>query len=194
MGFQGVTAYLLVFIILLACGFGIPIPEDIILIGAGALAYYGAADVGIMIAVCFAGVMIGDGIVFCLGKRLGPNVARHRIISRFLTQERLAEMSKVVQSKGDKILFAARFMPGLRSPLFFTAGTLGVKFRTFLLFDGLAALISVPAIVYAVYYFGHQLEEVIKMIRFANFGVLGVIFCLALVAIIKWRLKRRGVQ
>ena len=41
----------------------------------------------------------------------------------------------------------ARFMPGLRAPIYFTAGTVGVKFHTFLFYDGLAALVSVPAIV-----------------------------------------------
>ena len=41
--------YLLVFAILLLCGFGLPIPEDITLIAAGLMAYYGKANVFVMI-------------------------------------------------------------------------------------------------------------------------------------------------
>ena len=189
--FHGPMAYLIVFLALLACGFGVPVPEDVVLIGAGALCYYGAVDVWAMIAVSFAGIIIGDGIVFLLGRRHGAFVAKIPLVSRYLSQQRLDAMAKVLQTRGDKVLFAARFMPGLRSPLFFTAGTLGVSMTKFLLYDGLAALISVPAIVYAVYYFGHQLEDVIQMIRYANFGILGVIISVVLAVVVKWWLKRR---
>ena len=66
--------YLLVFGILLLCGFGLPIPEDITLITGGLMAYYGKADVFVMIGVGLAGVMIGDGAMFQLGKRFGTRV------------------------------------------------------------------------------------------------------------------------
>lgn len=51
------------------------------------------------------------------------------------------------------VLFVARFLPGLRSPIFLTAGmTRRIPFWRFLLLDGLAALISVPVWVYLGYF------------------------------------------
>ena len=45
-------------------------------------------------------------------------------------------------------LFVGRFLPGLRAPIFFTAGSTRVKYWKFFFFDGLAALISVPFFVW----------------------------------------------
>lgn len=191
LGFQGPTPYVLVFLILLACGFGVPIPEDITLIAAGVLAYYKAANVWGMIVIGLAGVMLGDSAMFWLGRRYGLALAKKRFIARILPEESLARVGEVLKTKGNKILFAARFMPGLRSPIFFTAGALGVPARVFLFYDGMAALISVPAIVYSVYFFGHQMEEIIATIQQANRGIVILIVVVATVLIIKWRLSRR---
>lgn len=191
LGFQGPTAYGLVFVILLACGFGVPIPEDITLIAAGILAYYKAADVWGMILVGLAGVMIGDGAMFMLGRRYGLAIAKKPFIAKLLPESTLTSVSEVLKRRGNKILFAARFMPGLRSPLFFTAGALGVPARIFLFYDGMAALISVPAIVYSVYHFGHEMEAVIANIKRANHGVVGVILLVSAFFGIKWWIKRK---
>lgn len=191
MGFQGPTAYVVVFLILLACGFGVPIPEDITLIAAGVLAYAQAANVWGMIAVGMAGVLIGDSAMFLLGRRYGLALAKRPFIARILPEDRLERVSEVLNKRGNKILFAARFMPGLRSPLFFTAGALGVPLRVFLFFDGMAALLSVPAIVYSVYYFGDRMEEVIAAIQRANHGIVAVIVLLVVAAVVKMRLGKR---
>ena len=51
--------YVAVFVMLLLCGFGLPIPEDITLVAGGIIAGLGYADVHTMFAVCMAGVLIG---------------------------------------------------------------------------------------------------------------------------------------
>ena len=191
LGFQGPTAYALVFFILLACGFGIPIPEDITLIAAGILAYYKAADVWGMIAIGLAGVMVGDGAMFMLGRRYGLAIAKKPIIAKILPEARIQYVSEVLKKRGNKILFAARFMPGLRSPLFFTAGALGVPTRVFFCYDGMAALISVPAIIYSVYHFGHEMETIIATIRKANHGIVLVILLVVGFFVGKWWLLKR---
>ncbi|MBU6152947.1 MAG: hypothetical protein KGP28_01475, partial [Bdellovibrionales bacterium] len=49
--YYGPIPYLAIFLILLACGLGVPIPEDITLIAGGILTYYGVCDVWLMIGV-----------------------------------------------------------------------------------------------------------------------------------------------
>lgn len=56
--------YFAVFFILLICGFGVPIPEDITLVAGGIIAGLGFADVHTMFAVGMAGVLTYDGTMF----------------------------------------------------------------------------------------------------------------------------------
>lgn len=94
-------------------------------------------------------------------------------------------------ARGNKLIFAARFMPGLRAPIFFSAGTLHLPYRVFLFYDGLAALLSVPAIIGAVYYFGDHLEQVVRYIQTAQHGILGVIIVMILLMAAKWFISHR---
>ena len=57
-GLTGPWPYVIVFGILLACGFGLPVPEDVTLFVAGLISYYEKANVYVMIAVAMAGVLI----------------------------------------------------------------------------------------------------------------------------------------
>lgn len=184
---SGPMPYIIVFALLLLCGFGMPMPEDIILFAAGLMSYYGASDVYLMIAVCFAGVMIGDSSVFTIGNFYGRRLRKTAFVKRFLPPQRMRMVRRKLHEQGNKVIFAARFMPGLRTPIFFTAGTLHLPFRVFLFYDGLAALISVPTIVYAVYHFGDHVDRVIRVVKRIQFGVIGtIILIVAIVALKAW--------
>ncbi len=193
MGLSGPVPYLLVFFLLLACGFGFPMPEDIILFAAGLMAYYKKADVGTMIVVCFCGVMIGDSLVFTVGNLYGRRIRKIGFVKRFLPPKRMKLVRKKLHEQGYKVIFAARFMPGLRTPIFFSAGTLHLPFRVFFFFDGLAALISVPTIVYAVYHFGEHVDRVVRVVKRIQFGVLGTILVIVAIVVVKawWSHKKR---
>lgn len=190
---SGPWPYVIVFTLLLACGFGLPMPEDVILFAAGLMSYYGAADVRLMIAVCFAGVMIGDGCVFFIGARYGKRVRRIGFVRRMLPPKRMNAVRRKLHEQGYKVIFAARFMPGLRTPIFFTSGTLHLPFRVFFFFDGLAALISVPTIVWVTYFFGSHVDRVIKYVKRAQFGIIATILILVAFAVVKtyWSHKKQ---
>ncbi len=192
--FYGGTPYMLVFGILLACGFGVPIPEDVTLFAAGVMAYYGVSNLWIMMAISLAGVLIGDSSMFFLGAKFGRKLTKKWIFHKLLSDERLDAVSKSLNEKGDKLLFAARFMPGLRSPIFFTAGVLHVPFRKFILYDGAAALVSVPLIIGAVYTFGDTLDHVVTVIKKVEHGILLVIFFAILAAVGKWYWAKKKKQ
>jgi membrane protein DedA with SNARE-associated domain len=189
----GPVPYLIVFFLLLACGFGLPMPEDIILFAGGLMSYYGQSDIWLMIAVCFAGVMIGDSSVFTIGALFGRKLRKLSLVKRILPPKRMKIVRRKLHQQGNKVIFAARFMPGLRTPVFFTAGTLHLPFRVFFFYDGLAALISVPTIVYAVYYFGDHVDRVIRVIKRIQFGVIGTIIVIVAIVVLKawWSHKKR---
>ena len=170
--------YLAVFVMLLICGFGVPIPEDVTLVTGGVIAGLGYADVHTMFAVGMAGVLVGDGLVFTTGRLQGERVMRWRPVQRIMTPERFAAAQGAFARYGRWVMFVARFLPGLRTPVFLTAGiTRRVSFGTWFLMDGLAALISVPIRVY-LGYFGAQnwdwMFTILHRFQYGIFALLGV--------------------
>jgi len=191
LNFYGPTPYFIVFGILVACGLGVPIPEDITLFAAGLMAYYGISDLWVMIVVSFVGVMIGDSFIFWLGKRVGPALTQRWFFARLLPPDRLEKVAKLFQTRGNKLLFAARFMPGLRAPVFFSAGVLKVKYSTFFMYDGCAALISIPLIIGSVYTFGDELDTIVGVIKRVEGGIVIVIALVIGAIALKWYWSRR---
>lgn len=142
-------SYAAVFFVLLACGFGIPIPEDITLISGGVISGLGYANVHWMLVVCMLGVLIGDSTMYWLGRIYGLKILRFRLIKPLVRKGRLTAVRKMFDKYGNRLLFTARFLPGLRSVVYLVSGvTQRVPFWQFLLVDFCAAIISVPIWVY----------------------------------------------
>jgi len=88
----------------------------------------------------------------------------------------------------------ARFMPGLRTPLFFATGSYHVPFWKFLLLDGFAAIISVPLWVYVGYLFGANLEELEIVIKRAQVGIYVALGALIVLFVGGYFLKKRYLR
>lgn len=200
--------YFAVFSVLLLCGFGLPIPEDISLVAGGFISsltcgsdasFLGALEdcnqVHIMFFVCMAGVLLGDSAMFMLGRIFGVRILKMKIFAKLETPARYEWVQGKFAKHGLFFIFAARFMPGLRSPIFLTTGmTKKVPYIKFLLVDGLAALISVPVWVYVGFWGERQLsdmktlEQYVKRGQLSLFVIIGI--CIATFAII-WFVKKK---
>ncbi len=187
----GHFAYLVAFVVLLGCGLGIPIPEDLTLFAMGYLAYLGMVKFRIAVVVCFVGVMLGDSIVYYLGYRFGPRLLKKDFFARIFTDERMARTKSLLGKWGNKVIFAARFMPGVRAPTFFTAGVLKLPFRVFFFYDGLAALLSVPALVGATYFFGSEIDHAVALAKKIQFGIVGLILSVIAILVAKHFLTKQ---
>ena len=168
--------YLGVFLVLMACGLGLPLPEDVPLLTSGFLVHMGLARLGFMIPVAMAGVLTGDCTLFFMGRKLGHHVVEHRIFRRAVNPARLLMAERLFQKHGIKIVFVGRFLPGLRSMIFMAAGVLRVRFGTFIGVNGMAACISVPTLVVLGYLFGNNLDKIKHEVRTAtHFIVLAIV-------------------
>ena len=130
-GFDGFTAYAVILGLLLVCGLGVPLPEDITLIGAGFLAALGSISLPGALAAGFFGVLIGDAMLFTLGRLYGRQVFFLPGFRKIFTPARIALAEKKVLNNSRFICFTARFLPGLRAPIYLTAGVMGVRQATF---------------------------------------------------------------
>lgn len=174
-------AHLLVLGVLFISGMGVPIPEDISLITAGILVSMGKMSFLTAHIVGFVGVLSGDCILFFLGKTYGVGLLKNRFFKKLFSQKRLDKARVQIQKNGRLICFVARFLPGIRSAVFFTAGTMGVKTYVFLSLDGLAAVLSVPFWIIIGYLFGNNVNEILIFVHKANIYIFISIGVLVLV-------------
>ncbi|KFE70090.1 DedA family protein [Hyalangium minutum] len=174
---QGFIAYATVFLILLACGLGVPLPEDISLILGGFLAHKGAASLPVMMVVGFAGILAGDSLIFHFGRKLGSKVGRKPggFFARIITPEKRAKVEGLFEKHGHKVVMIARFMPGVRAVTYFTAGSVGMPYWRFIFWDGLAALLSAPVFVFLGFHFGSELDFLIGKLKDGQFVVMGIL-------------------
>lgn len=162
-GFSGWTAYGAILGVLLACGLGVPLPEDITLIAAGILAALKNISLPGAMLTGFVGVLAGDCILFFLGRRLGYRVFTLPGFRSVFTEKRIQIARNKVLTNSKFICFTARFLPGLRAPIFLTSGIMGVSPGVFLFLDGIAALISVPIWVYLGWLLGDNLDNALHI-------------------------------
>ena len=187
--------YFAVLFVLIICGFGVPIPEDITLVSGGVISGLGYTNVHIMLIVSLFGVLLGDSTMYWLGRIYGTKILRFRPIRRFLTLDRLRMVRSKFEQYGNRVLFVARFLPGLRAPIYMVAGiTRRVSFIRFLLLDFFAAIISVPIWVYLGDFGASNLDWLHEQIKKGQSIIYILIALLAIYLVWKWRKGRKKVN
>jgi membrane protein DedA with SNARE-associated domain len=154
--------YLGLFVVLLMCGLGMPIPEDVALLAGGYMVHRGVTRYPITLVVALVGVVAGDNSLFFLGRRFGTGWVRYFGIGRPGRQVQIERIQSFMQRHGHRAIFYARFLAGLRALIYLSAGSFGVRPAVFLLYDLLGAIISVPIVVTLGYLFGKQLEILVR--------------------------------
>lgn len=184
--------YLAVFLVLLLCGLGLPLPEEVTLIAAGVVVFEGRADLHAMVLVTILGILGGDSLLFALGWRFGPPLLTRRFFRRLLHADRMAKVRRQFDRHGVKAVFFARFFAGIRACVYFTAGTLGMRYRTFILLDLCGALLSAPISVWLGMHFGAGIEEALKYLTRFDRALLAVALVLILGAVLRSYRRRRS--
>ena len=178
--------------ILLLCGLGLPIPEDISLIAAGYFAWKGVLDVHMAFAICFTAVLAGDSMAFFMGRYFGRRVLASRLAKRYFTPRRQLRVRAYFRKFGSKVILVGRFTPGFRFTIFFTAGTLHLRPSVFLIYDFAAAAFSVPVLVYCAYFFGGQIDHVISYARHTEHGILlAIVVVGSIIGLKAWRRRKQ---
>ncbi|HEY8327620.1 MAG TPA: DedA family protein [Rhodanobacter sp.] len=189
------NGYVAVFIALMICGAGLPLPEDITLVAGGVIAGLGYANVHAMVALAMFGVLLGDSAIFLLGHHYGARILQWRFVARVLTPERYVKVQEKFDQYGNRMLFFARFLPGMRTTVYLTAGTTHrVSFLRFLLIDTLAALISVPFWVYLGFFGADNHEWLVKWLHRGQSSLWVLVGILLLTVLVLWWKHRRRTR
>lgn len=179
-----IFSYAGVALALLITAIGFPVPEDIILLTAGFIAAEGYANIYLMIVLAMVAILGGDLLMYGLGYYFGKPIFNIRPFSRIFTPARQAKTQNFYNHYGKTTIFAGRFAPGLRAGIYLLAGASRMKVRLFLLMDFLAALISVPLIVWLGFFFNTQVKQVAGVIAQSKLIALLIVLIIILAILV----------
>jgi membrane protein DedA with SNARE-associated domain len=144
-------------------GIGLPpIPEEGVVVAAGGWA---AANPEYrlyrwaILPVCVGAILLSDLLLYAIGRHFGSHLLEHRWLARFLTPEKLRRIQHNFHRYGTKILLFVRWVPGIRSPLFLTAGTMRLPLIRFIVADAIAAAAGHTLLFFLSYWFTDSFKE-----------------------------------
>ena len=141
---------------------GIPLPGETTLVTAALYAgATGRLSIAAVVFAAAAGAIVGDNIGFWIGRTLGYRwVVRHQSTLR-LTPKRLRLGQYLFDRHGGKVVFLGRFVAVLRAFAALLAGLNRMRWRRFLVFNMMGAIVWASAYGGGAYAFGDKLTNVL---------------------------------
>src|SRR2546430_1854248 len=115
--------YPAVVLILVVCGMGLPLSEEIVFLAAGGDGQAHGANVWLLCASGILGILMGDSIPYWVGRKYGVKVLKRAPFRWVLSEKAIDRTRGFFGRHGAKAVFCGRFVAGLRMPTFFMAGS-----------------------------------------------------------------------
>jgi membrane protein DedA with SNARE-associated domain len=188
-GWLTAGGYFVLFGLLFACGLGLPLPEDIPLIIAGAFVANGKFHLAIASVVAWCGIIGGDVVLYHLGKKFGLEVTRLPLVGKHLTRSRIERIEQLFDRYGIWVVAVGRMVAGVRGAMVVAAGAARFNLLHFIIADGLAAIVSGGLFVALGYWLGSNLDTLITHVnKVKDWLMIGLIVAvIAVIAFIIWR-------
>lgn len=186
-------SYVGIFIGLVLTGAGLPLPEELLVIIAGVASYNGDMNPWLALGVCLTGALAGDCAMYAIGCHFGRGLLQRRgWYAKLLNAERERRVETILERHFFKTLLCARFLAGLRMPVYIAAGILRVPFRRFFLADAFCALLVIPLFFCVAYVCGEPILESWRFIRKVELGITITVVAAATIALfLLFRHKKR---
>lgn len=174
---------------------GAPIPAYPVLVVTGALEGADWVRLLWLVAVAVSAALIADLFWYQAGKAYG-----HRVLGRIcrisLSPDACIRQTETVYGRwGARSLLVAKFVPGFASIASALAGVMGTPLRSFVLYDGLGALIWVGSAVYLGSLFSSTVEDLLGVLTaLGQWGLLLLAVALGLFIVRKWWQRHRMVR
>lgn len=187
-----VTPYLILAGFLVLTGMGLPIPEEVFVIGAGIAAHNQHLEPWLALATCLLGAIVGDCMMYAIGYHFGHRLLRDRHwFARYMTPERERQVEEMIHKHGFKVFLTARFLVGVRSPVYVTAGILRMPFRRFIVVDAFCASLVVSLFFALSFMFSEAFENLWNSIHRAEVWLTATLGIVALGVVLYFVLRRR---
>lgn len=144
---DGLFLYVALLLMLLGGAVGLPIPEDLPLVLSGVLLHLDKVTIELVLPVCYAGVLVGDGIIFMIGRSFGPALFQKRWFRTRFPPSKVRRVRVNLEKRSLLMILVARHLFYLRTATFLTCGAVRMNPYRFIAADALAALISLPIMI-----------------------------------------------
>jgi len=140
---------------------GFFLPGDSILFTAGFLVFAGRLniDIHILVLVVFIAAILGDSVGYLFGRRIGRRIF-NRPNSRLFRQENILKAEEFYKKYGGIAVVLARFIPVVRTFAPIIAGVGNMRYRLFVIYNIIGALLWAAGITYAGFYIGALLHHI----------------------------------
>ncbi|HKA27555.1 MAG TPA: DedA family protein [Gaiellaceae bacterium] len=181
-------AYLILFLLAFFDALVPIVPSETSVITAGVLAAAGDLNLTLVVAAAAAGAFLGDNTAYLVGSRYGTRI-NDRFFNGEKARRRVEWAQRQVTERGGELILIARFIPGGRTVVTLSCGTLGYPWPRFVVFDAVAALGWALYASLLGYLGGHAFEKAPwKGLLLA----LGIAFAVTgSIEVLRWYLKRR---
>lgn len=190
----GHWSYLLIFLVAaLECAafFGLLVPGESLMLASGFFAQQGLLELDAVIVVGTFGAVVGDNIGYQLGCHLGREwLLRHG--ARFgLKPRRLDQAEAFFARHGAKAVFFGRFVGFARALVPFVAGASRMRYRQFIVYNTIGAVLWTLACVLLGYFLGASWQVAERWISRTGL-IIGGLFAVAIIGIWIRRRRRRS--
>lgn len=186
--------YLAVFVGIFLEDFGMPVPGETLLVSAAAFAGQDALNIWMIAGFAWVAAVLGDNIGFLIGYSGGRGLlVRHgRRIG--ITAERLAKVDRFVKRYGAPVIIFARFVVIARQLNGIAAGSLGMPWWRFLIFNCIGAALWVGCWSTLAYWFGKKIFALTDAFRHATplAIALAVVAALVIAVYVWWHARHQA--
>lgn len=167
---------------------GVFLPGDSLLVTAGLLAARGYLNVYTLAPVLTVAAICGNSAGYFIGRATGPRIF-NRENSLFFNKKHAIRAHEFYEKYGRKTIVLAQFMPIIRTFAPVVAGVGGMKFRTFITFNIMGAVLWIWSMVAIGYFLGSYIPGIDRHIEIV---VAIVVFISLLPGLISWYRGRRA--
>jgi membrane-associated protein len=148
-------------------------------------------NIWLVLILLIVAAVLGDGLNYLLGNRIGLNMLQWKIRKRPLVKEKyIKQTESFFEKNGSKTIIIARFVPIVRTFAPFVAGIGKMQYAKFLRFNVIGAVLWVVGLTMLGYFFGN-LKVVKENFETVIFGIIGISMLPMVIEIIRAKKKKQ---
>ena len=191
----GIFVYLgLILIVFAETGLavGFFLPGDSLLVVAGLFAATGKLNLAVLLSTLFVAAVLGDGVGYYTGSRLGPRLFK-REKSLLFRPSHLLKAQAFYEKYGGKTIVIARFVPIIRTFAPIVAGAAKMPYRNFVVYNVGGGFLWVFSMILTGYFLGNLLKSrfEIDLDEHIEWVVIIVVFLSLIPPLIEYLKSRR---
>ncbi len=177
--------------VLFAESFGLPLPGEAFLVTASFLATQGQLNIWLVGLTAWTAAVLGDNAGYAIGRFGGRRLVIRHGARVGISAERLNKTERFFAHYGPEVVIVARFFPVLRQLNGIVAGSAGMGWKRFAIYNALGALLWVGAWSSGVYCFGDQIKVWLLRFHTTAIWLAGALALILLVAAAYWAISKR---